>query len=72
MSVSERNSSNDTMFEMRDHGAAYVSTFSSCELFPVFYAEDKIVIFLIPPHLAVTYCRSVMINIQGCKWICMS
>jgi len=28
------------MFEMRDHGTAYVSTFSSSEL--VFYAENKI------------------------------
>jgi len=43
-SVSEINSSNDSMFEMRDHGTAYVSTFSSSELFPVFHAEDKIVV----------------------------
>jgi len=44
VSVSERNSSDDSVFEMRNHGTAYVSTFSSSELFPVFYAKDKIVV----------------------------
>jgi len=41
VTVRERSTS-DSMLEMRDHGIAYVSTFSFSELFPVFYAEDKI------------------------------
>jgi len=61
VSVGEWNSSNDSVFEMRDHGTSYVSTFSSSEL--VFYTENKIFV------LSSKYFPILQLSTGGLLWV---